>query len=326
MSTYREHPSLSQSFLKSLEGHPKYANIVKKSKAFDIGNLVDTLLTDNDNFYNIYAVYEGNVPSEKMKLLADRFVEIALYTKSNGEAYYPDNIVLQARADVEYDSRLSAATILKKFAEDASDYTDFCIGNYDKQVVSAQDNILARQLANSCKQDFPDWFIPTDYVEIMFQQELYFEYDLNNIPIECKALPDVIRIDHINRTIEIADVKTYADDFVDNYWKYRYYYQAEYYLYAIVHFLNDINIPKDYTVKDFYFIAIDKSGFKGNLLYKHNSNYRTTLWSGGRMYDNKGKYIKLKGLKQLIKEYYYHSSTGNWDYPYEYLNKGYILL
>lgn len=326
MSTYREHPSLSQSFLKSLEGHPKYASTGKKSKAFDIGNLVDTLLTDNDNFYNIYAVYEGNVPTEKMKLLADRFVEIALFTKSNGEAYYPDNIVLQARADVQYDSRLSAATILKKFAEDASDYTDYCIANYDKQVVSAQDNILARQLANSCKQDFPDWFIPTDYVEIMFQQELYFEYDLNNIPIECKALPDVIRIDHINRTIEIADVKTYADDFVDNYWKYRYYYQAEYYLYAVVQFLNDVNIPKDYTIKDFYFITIDKSGFKGNLLYKHNSNYRTTLWSGGRIYDNKGRYIKLKGLKQLIKEYYYHSSTGNWDYPYEYLTKSYILL
>lgn len=332
MSTYREHRAASQSLLKALEGHPKYAKYSggKKSKSLDIGSIVDTMLTNEAEFKELYEIYYSEMPTAKMKEFADAYVSLALSNRHNQVPINHIETVLTARTMINYDGRLGTPKILEKFDNDCYDYVNFVIDHPDKLVIGTEDFVNCTILADSAREKYPDWFYPTDYVEILFQKELYFEYSdsLNGEPftVELKALPDIIRINHIDKTIEIADVKTFADDFVDNYWKYKYYYQAEFYLYAIIHYLNELNIPDDYTVKDFWFIAIDTTGFKGVEMFKHNASYHTVAWSGGRLYDNRGRNVQLKGLKQLIKEYYYHSSTGNWEHSFELLTKGYILL
>ena len=329
LESYRLNEGVSQSVLKSLEGHPRYLTLPKKdSKAFDIGSIVDTMLTDNDNFYKIYAVFDGDIPTEKMKLLADEFVVISLHHLNMGN--HPDflDTLMQARAKVEYDSRLKPTTVVDKFNNEALAYTDFCIDNKDKTVISSEDFLNCKYLANSCIEAFPEWFNPTDYVEIKFQTELYFNYIINvngeEVTIPCKALPDIIKIDHIEKTIELADIKTYEDDFAINYWKYKYYYQAEWYLHAVIVHNNETNIPRDYTVKPYFdFLAIDKSRFKGNLKYRHFAN--AAIWAGGLL-NNNGRTILVKGFKNLLKEYHYYESNANWNYPYEFLTKGYITL
>jgi hypothetical protein len=231
---------------------------------------------------------------------------------------------------VEYDARLTATTILERFDKECYDYTQFVLGT-DKMVISHNDYLLASDLATGCRYDerLSKWFEPNKDVEILYQIPLYFNYVHfldTGLKVNCKALPDLIHINHSNKTINIVDIKSFEGDFETNYYKYRYYYQAVFYLMAMERRYNDTLIPKDYKVEDFYFIAIDKSKFKGNILYKFDKSNLHIILEGGKLTDSRGHGHKIKGLRKLFKEYDYHSRTGNWDYPYEYLTKGHILI
>jgi hypothetical protein len=328
---YRNNPAVSQSFLKDLEGFPKYLTLreKKKSAALDMGSLIDVLLTDPYNFDNYYVVYDKSIPTDKLKLLADKYIEICLYDKELGIETNHINTVLQARQIVEYDARLTATTIMDRFDKECYEYTQFVLTT-DKMVVSHNDYLVASDLATSCRYDerLSKWFEPNKDVTILYQQSLFFTYkhSLEGLSIDCKALPDLIYINHLDKTVQIVDIKSYEGDFEVNYYKYRYYYQAMFYLMAAQLRSNETLIPKDYKIEDFYFIAIDKSKFKGNILYKFDRKNFHTVQDGGKLYDSKGHCYKIKGLRQLLKEYDYHSRTGNWEYPYEYLTKGMITL
>ena len=330
---YRNNPAVSQSFLKELEGHPKYLTLrdKKESRAFDIGNVVDTLLTDPDSFYHKYQIFQGKVPTNKLKLWADKYVEFAI-AESEYSTINHMELILRSRTAVEYDARLSAPKVLELFNTECYDYVTFCLENKGKTILSLEDDAYCRQMVNSTLYDekLSKWFTSTEYATVLFQQELYSDYygsyNGSSFTVACKALPDIIWIDHLNEEIILLDIKTYEGDFIDNYWKYKYYYQADFYLWNLVNHKNETLIPKNYKIKDFYFIAIDKQLFKGSVLYKHNPEYHTKIWSGGLITDKKGRNHKLKGLTQLFREYYYHSSTGNWDHPFEYLTRNHILL
>lgn len=323
---YRDKPSVSQSFIKQLEGYPKYLTLgeKKKSKAFEIGSLVDLLITDKENFDREYVIYDKAIPTEKMKLLADRYVELALIDLEMGLEVNHVNTVLQARVDVDFDSRLKSPTVLDKFDEAAYDYTKFVLANPNRLVISRNDYLWAIDMVNSAIYDdiCGYWLTSDESNTALFQQPLYFLQD----NVECKALPDVIHINHKKKQINLIDIKTYEGDFASNFFKFEYYYQAEWYMEAMRKRYNETLIPEGYELKDFFFLAIDKSRFKPTLLYKHPTRYKNIIWYGGVLTDNRGRGVKVKGLYQLLEEYRYFSTTGNWDYPYNYLKQKFVEL
>ena len=328
---YRDNKGVSQSFLKELEGYPKYLTLGerKKSKAFEIGSLVDLLLTAKDSFDMEYVIYDGTFPTEKMRLLADRYIELALIDREMSLKTDHVSTVLQARIDVDFDSRLKTPTVLDKFNESAYEYTQFVLANPNRLVISKSDYLWAMDMVNETI-DNPItgyWLREKESVTtVLFQQPLYFDWSVNSAVIECKALPDIIHINHVKKTINLLDIKTYEGDFESNYFKFRYYYQSEFYMEAIRRRLNHTLIPDGYMLENFYFIAIDKGRFKPPLVYKHNPTSKGVVMNGGTLTDSKGHNIKIKGLNQLFKEYLYHSETGDWEYPYNYLKQKHILL
>jgi len=327
---YINYSGASYSLLKSLSEHPKAARdmllgYTKHSSSLSMGNLVDTLLTDFYSFNDIYFIYEDYMPTDKMKILADEYIAKYLYKIEKGIELNFVEDVLFARELADYDRRLKDTTVLEKFDKEATKYVEAVINNLGKLLVPQTEYFMAYDLVDSVKEDpiVGKFFTTTDTSETIFQQELYWEYSRNDIKMNVKNLLDIIWIDHANKKVLIVDAKTYEGDFERNYYKYKLYIQAELYLEGIRH--NTHLIPEGYELSGFYFVAIDKTKYKGNLLYKHSTNYYA-VWNGGILTDSSGRDYQIRGLHTLFRELDWHQKNNAWDYPYEYYQNNFIQL
>lgn len=225
MKEYFEHEGLNYSTLSALDtNYP--GNVFKEDKAkFKTtpamlrGSLVDCMLTSPDDFDKLYIVDDIPILPESMKLI---FTYMAYE-----DIDYTDEQILLAAKEANYGKSWKDETILKKLKIDSTKkfydvYKE--LRNTKKDIITQVEYDKALNVIHVLKNhEFSSWiFTPQEGVEVYYQLPLYWEE--NNTP--CKALLDILIVDHNNKLIRPIDLKVKSDSkyaFKGSFMRYKYY-------------------------------------------------------------------------------------------------------
>jgi hypothetical protein len=264
-----------------------------------------------------------------MLLFADKYIELCNLKKN--EPLDEEAIILAARAEVGYDSRLLPANVIKRFKEEASEYCTFKILNSAQSIISQDDYNLAQKLNSITRESkyLTDIFEPHPNRIVLFQVPIYLEQGFARF----KILLDCIVIDLEKKVITPYDFKTYGEYFPKNYWDYKYYYQEALYGYVLDVLKIENNyitaempeelklISTGYTINQFKFIAIDKTLNRGIEVYESYSKIIEDVIFNGII--NKGTTnVRIKAISELIKEFNWRVHEDDWVTDYEMATKG----
>lgn len=128
-------------------------------------------------------------------------------------------------------------------------------------------------------------------------------------PLKC--LIDKLVIDHKEKAIFIYDLKTAWDnegEFLNNYFKYRYYIQMAVYFYLVVEWKRQQPAIESYTVHYPSFIVADSSNYKNPLIY---ATTHENFQQGMRGFTIRGKYYP--GVIKAVQDLIWHKETGIWN-------------
>ena len=158
-------------------------------------------------------------------------------------------------------------------------------------------------------------------IEIAYQADITFELE----GVECKALPDIVIIDHKKRTVQIVDLKTtssYDQNVMSSFIKFGYDYQAAWYTLALEAVTEQAGELYGYTVSpSFLFVFIDTVQGCEPICVKMSELDVDCAINGGIRY---GKY--RKGILDIFKEYLWHTENDLWDYPMEYYKNDGVFI
>lgn len=329
LNDYYQNPAISQSQLKLLLGNPAIFNTVQEpemyfeeKKHFIIGSGVDCLLTQSpQDFHLKYHVSEvPNKPSDALKSIINMtFDEVkGNHAQIGPIRNYPD-VILRACNEHAYQSRWGDELRINKVCE-YWEYWEDLKNSQGKQVLSNEEYLLIYQIAMSIKSHevIGKYFIETPSVSIFYQYPIYFEYK----GVECKALLDMVYVDHANRTIQPIDIKTVGDyvlNFPKSIRQRRYDIQAAFYTEALEWEMNETaicNLPSDYKILPFKFI-VQSSTMVGTPVMFTCEESLLKIGKFGReelVLDSKDEFYsvshEIKGFDDLIELYKYYTEFG----------------
>lgn len=188
-------------------------------------------------------------------------------------------------------------------------------------------------VTNPCTKDY---FVGKR--KVYYQVPIYFgvegtptEISLKGDFNRCKGMLDLLVIDHEEKTIQIADLKTIARsafDFPSSFIKYGYYIQAWFYWHAVEELIagravspafssTQLEFLKEYTVKPPIFIVVPK--VEGSaIVFSLSMQDMTKIWQGTGTFE---------GVRDLLSRWQFHNMTDQWEFPREvYMNNGTIPL
>jgi hypothetical protein len=143
--------------------------------------------------------------------------------------------------------------------------------------------------------------------------------------VQLKGLLDKLIIDHKNKRIGIYDLKTAWDnegEFLNNYFKYKYYLQAGVYFYLVMEWKMQQKGMGDYVVDYPTFVVADSNNYKAPLIYTTNKN---NFEQGMRGFTIKGKYYP--GVMSATFDLAWHKRKGIWNISREnYMNNGIVEI
>lgn len=335
---YYTHPAISQSKLKLLLGpDPSIFNTVREperyfeeKKHFVIGDAVDCQLTRPPEEFSrrFHTSRIANKPSDTIKSIVNQVYDetkrLGILTEDIGEMrnYFP--YILQACNDHEYQMRWNEGTRINKVCE-AFEYWEDLKQAEGKQILSEEEDSLISQIVMSIRTNpiTSKYFVESKDIEVLYQLGIYF----NCNAISCKALLDMVVIDHKNKTIQPIDIKTMGDQsmyFPKSLRQRRYDIQAAFYTQAIFQWCIMQDKYLDYKMLNFKFIVesttkpgnplvftcsdellyIGMNGKRGycNRIYEIRS-YVSTLESD--LYEQQ-RIPEIKGYLQLLEDYKYY--------------------
>lgn len=142
---------------------------------------------------------------------------------------------------------------------------------------------------------------------------------------KAKCLVDKLIIDHSAKEIHVYDLKTAWDnegEFLNNYFKYKYYIQAALYFYLVVDWKKSQPELAEYAVRWPAFIVADSNNYKSPLIYMTDN---TNFTQGMRGFVIKGKYYP--GVINAVIDMIWHKRTGIWNISREnYRNNGLVKI
>ena len=332
---YYSDPAYNYSLLKAMDSSQFDAlNMLngdrKKTTALRKGGIIDTLLTGTqEEFFNTYKVFPGKFPADKAKLFCDSYIQ--LYNNSNEDltvGSVNEELIMKARDESGFDKRLTKAKVIEKYNEFLPYIAASCDPiNSGKELISISDYNNAKTIALNLQSDPICGYYLSNSIntQIFYQVPIFGKYEHDGYLYEIKGLLDILLVDYQHKIIIPVDVKTYSDNFVANYYYYKYYLQAELYSYLTRNFL----LPEEYaeyTMGNFTFIAINKiTQIADRFIHAPNSFELDTIWDGGNL--NKNEYRSFtKGINNLLKELNWHIKNNRWDHTFEYYMNNYILL
>lgn len=327
---YYENPAISQSKLKLLLSNPKLFNTVQEpeiyfeeKKHFIIGSAVDCLLTqpqeEFDSQYHISNIQ--NKPSDTIKSIVNQIFDKVV--EQSYEAIGPittyTDIVLECCNEHEYQKNWKDETRVNKVCE-AWEYWEDLKQAIGKQVLSQEENDLISQIVMSIRTNeaTSKYFQENRLTEIIFQMPINFTYER----IDCKALLDMVIINHKNKTIQPIDIKTMGDytiNFPKSLRQRRYDIQAAFYTAGLQ------AVYPEYEILPFKFI-VESTIEPGNPLVFTCSEDLLHIGRFGRPAhsiigltyyqepENSAKiihvYEEIKGFYQLVEDYKYYLQNG----------------
>jgi hypothetical protein len=238
---YNEHQSINQSRLKKLLGaeDPRtfLMDIELKSQSLTIGSLVDCLLTSPDEFPIDYYVSQlESLPSDTIQaILQETLNSISLDATTSDNLENHRSYMVTGQTFSAYQPNWKLETKIAKVIEQGSELFKEMIVSRGRTIISRDDWDLANIVANSIKNNSTVGGFIThvdENIQLLFQHPIYFKVN----GIECKALLDVLRIDHAKKNVQIIDIKTMSGatlEFPNNVQSYKYDLQMAFYYLAV---------------------------------------------------------------------------------------------
>lgn len=341
---YYDNPALSQSKLKLLLGDIR--NFLEQTdeelyyrefKHFVIGSAVDCILTGGVFEEEFYVSTLEVKPSDKIKSIVqyvfDNIDKSAIDLVDFGN--YTDTI-LESCNKHEYFTNLKDDTRISKVIKEGMEYFKELVNSNGKQILSSDEYSTIMEIVNSLRSNkytskyFNELLLSKDE-EILYQTKLFFNY----MSVDCKAMLDIIHINHKTKTITPIDLKTMSSStmyFDNNVRQNRYDIQAAFYKVALIEDKEFRAKYKDYVTAPFMFIV--ESINVGNPLIYICTPSLIGMGLKGRekkkFYSENHELIvsqkQIKGIERLLKEYKYYIENG-FDTPLDVIeNNGEFLL
>ena len=294
------------------------------SKAIIIGNLVDTLLLEPDEFDNRFHLSSlAKLPTGKMLDFSNALVELTMNDKENKTF---EEIATEARKIAQFEWKLPA--ILDKFAgKDPEIYYKEAIEIKSKGLILVDliDVTNAEKIVNELKNNefTRDIINLTDSDRYVVFNQLQIEgFEVDDLPM--KAMLDKVIVDKTLKIISPFDLKiTWSvEGFLDEYLLYRKgYFQYYIYYWALKDWKSKVGF-NDYEINYLTFIVGDSINYYNPLLYKVSGLDMGKAYDG---FDKNGKYYP--GVKDTISYLKWAKENNIWNISKNnYLNEGIVYL
>jgi len=317
---YYANPRVSSSSLKWFEESPRYfkakldKEIEEESKSyFEIGKKVHMRLLEPEEYSKNYIYLDVKLPkSDNQKKFCDTYLSykfkgtkdsklIDAYKANYTTSGMSDDKILEA-ANKIYKDLTSYLTYLKKRIEckDVLTHSDHTYIEDAYKLV--QEHCAAKQLLYLTEED------KLHNVEEHNEFVIFFEWNIEDTKIPCKAMIDRFVVDYDNKIVKLIDVKTTGkiNSFQDSFESFKYYRQLAFYWLALGNYFKHekgINIFDDEWKHESYIVAIGKGEFTSVKVFKPNESWLNTG------YDE---------LYLMMPQIAWHFDTNQWEHSREY--------
>lgn len=202
---YRDHDSLSQSFLKQVISNN--TKPFKETIPMLIGSYLDALLTTVSLANDMFQVGLAKRPSEAIKGFIDRLwseQEEVISTNLDVEGYR--GRILELVKETEYQPKWGEDAVWKSILKDGQDYWQELCSSQGKMIITKDEHTLCTTIAalTLSSSITAKYFLEQKNVDKHYQKDLYWisEGEL------CKGLLDLLIIEHETKTIYVTDIKS----------------------------------------------------------------------------------------------------------------------
>lgn len=310
------------------------------------GSLVDCLIFSPDEFDSRFTVSVTDAPKGQYGKLVDELMGVTSRgVNDNGEVTRDlEEMLEEAYNNVKYDrngtvvdfKRDSFDVVKRKFmGSDLEIYYRQLREAHGKEVIEPAMvdnalNVISELRSNP---------ITAEIINMVTSEDItvYNQFPIIDSIKDClgegvtddeskaKCLVDKLIIDHSAKEIHIYDLKTAWDnegEFVNNYFKYKYYIQAALYFYLVVEWKKRQSELAEYIVRWPAFIVADSNNYKSPLIYLTDS---LNITQGMRGFIIRGKYYP--GVISAVMDMIWHKRTGIWNISREnYRSNGIVKI
>lgn len=339
IENYRQIEVLSYSALKMYEDDRKlYKSIFidkdeeiirkdkeKKNKSDDIriGNIVDVILTDNENFHNYFVETVAPKPSGQMLTLVNFLRDFTVADTVEGvvQTTFEERFVRAYEALKESNGgklQSKLETFTEKFKTDGEPYFKELLNCIGRTAITTEEKVLGEAIVENMK--FAEGTRNIVNAEGLTKYPILFT--VGDTPMKMEA--DKIIFDHENKIIKPYDIKitNFVESFIwDGFLNKRYYIQAALYKFGIEQWKEDTEF-KDYRVENMGFVVGDQNNYYSPLLYETTDEHYEQGWLGFKV-GNK----MYKGIGQIMDNLKQSIETNNWGMSAENIrNKGKVYI
>lgn len=318
----------------------------EESNSLTFGSLVDCLLFTPDDFDNRFCLSVTDAPKPQYRKLIDELMKVTESSlDEQGEVTRElEDMLLEAYNNVKYDyagnivdfKRDSFEKVKLKFiGSELEMYYRQLRESYGKEVIDSSTINTALAVINELRSnpitsevinavDSERYTVFTQFPIIGSVKPL-LTIEAEGEDFEAKCLVDKLIIDHKEKQVWIYDLKTGWDnenEFLNNYFKYKYYIQAALYYYLVMQWKAKQPDIKEYVVRLPQFIAVDSNNYKSPLIYTTDQE---NFNQGMKGFTIKGRYYP--GVIRAILDLIWHKRTGIWNISREnYKNNGVVSI
>lgn len=308
---------------KDEEAIKKHKEELDKSDYIRMGNIVDVILTDTDNFYKYFVITKATKPSGQMLTLVDFLYEFTLKDTENGvvsstfeERFEKAYEALKESNGGKLQSKLE--TFAGRFEAEGLPYFKEKLDSIGKTIITTDEDVIAQAIVESLKTSIGT----KELVNAEGLTKYPILFDVGDIPMKMEA--DKIIFDHENKTISLFDYKitSFVESFIwDGFLKKSYYIQAALYRFGLEQWKETTEF-KDYKVENMKFIVADQKNYYAPLVYETTDDHYQQGWLGFKVGN---KYYK--GINTLLENYKFALKENRWNISEEnYSNKGKVFI
>lgn len=304
-STYHSYDAWSYSKIAKYakDGFSAIANMDKPTSptpSMEFGSLFDAMITRAEEVTSLYQIVDDDVPPSEKAVI--EYLARANEAKTLSEI---SDVQLQTAFELcKYHTNWKFDTCKQKLLN----YQDYYrILKSGKKLISKEDWDDAYEMYHAFQYSpyLNDLFgkRSTDKVEYLYQTQYAVPYTLpSGKTVRVKIMPDLIKVNHEDKTIQLVDLKTSSDpawNFQDNFIKFAYYIQAKLYS-DVIEIIKDRDADlQEYYILPYLFTDISRTD-KIPVTYTYDQNAESQR--NGFSFSKGDKVYSYKSWQTLLDE------------------------
>jgi hypothetical protein len=340
LKDYATYEGINYSTLSKMSADPRLIDpeyIKKKpTDSMDLGSLVDCLLLTPSEFDSIFHYSSVEKPGDRMGELLDNYLASGGVAVTSIEEL-DLKFLAQCRENIGgYRGKWGIDAVAKEFATDCIPYFKDLAASDGKRIIAPtmkKDTEDAITLIQTCDQwDLPNIFagpgvrtvskVPN--CEINYQVPIIWNYTIapSKKTYVMKSLLDIMIVNPDNGNVDILDLKVVGDnprDFYKKWLTWNYHLQASMYTAAV----RSLMFAKGKSIGKITFSFIVASTKYPPIKWRVTEGQIAMGEMGAQLFSG----TRVQGFKELIIQYDFHRSTGNYIYsPTEIADNNYFAV